>query len=220
MLRLAPCPISSQAWYHGLGSRERDGSITCPTTTTLLAAAKAKARSAACPPGNGAALADRPPHCAPSAPSLLTWERFLDQAPQSASKDVLTLLDGLSSVLDASASHIAEATLIIIRELHAKAHRLLNLTTTSALLVQAAKNARLQCREANKHRLRLELGRLCAVVASKYSSALNHTAKNNTLLAILPHITTNELRPEVNWQSVALNVATTAAFPITAHSAM
>ena len=154
--------------------------------------------------------------------ALPTWEQFLDQAPHTGSQDVVSLLDGLAAVPEASASHVAGAILIIIKDLHVpnRAHQLLNLATTTALLVQAAKNAWLQCPEPYKHRLRPELERLCATVSSKFGSTLNTGAKNAALQAIQPHITANAHRPGVTWTSVALQVAATPAFPITAYTAV
>ena len=143
--RPAPCPMSAQLWYQELRSRERDGAITFPTAITVLTAAGTKARAAAGLPAQppaapGAAIAPDPP---PAGSSLPSWEQFLDQAPQSGTNDVLALIDGLARVPDASASHVAGAILIIVRDLHVppKAHQLLNLATSSTLLVTAAKNA-------------------------------------------------------------------------------
>ena len=189
-----------------------------------MAAAEIKARAAA---GLAAAPAAGPnPAHAPAGPApssvLPTWEQFLEQAPHTGTQDMVTLLDGLAAVPEASASHVAGAVLIIIKDLHVpnRAHQLLNLATSTALLVQAAKNAWLQCPEPYKHRLRPELERLCATVASKYGSTLNASAKNAALQAIQPHITANAHRPGVNWTSVALQVAATPTFPITVYTAV
>ena len=224
VLRPSPCPVSAQTWYQELRSRERDGSITFPTVLTVLAAAEAKAKSATIP-----AAAPRPPQAPPQAPALAapgstlpTWEQFLEQAPHTNSQDILSLLDGLASVPDASASHVAGAVLIIIKDLHLppKASQLLNLATTAALLVPAVKNAWLLCPEANKHRLRPELERLCSTVSAKFGSSLNVTAKNTALQAIQPHISANATRPAINWSSVALQLASTPSFPLTAYTAL
>ena len=129
--RPAPCPISAQLWYQKLTSGERDGAITFPTAITALTAAETKARAAAGLPARppaapGAAGAPDPP---PAGSSLPSWEQFLDQAPQAGANDVLALIDGLARVPDASASHVAGAIVIIVRDLHVppKAHQLLNL---------------------------------------------------------------------------------------------
>ena len=123
------------------------------------------------------AAVPQPQHAPPQTPALPapgstlpTWEQFLEQAPHSNTQDILALLDGLASVPDASASHVAGAVLIIIKDLHLppKASHLLNLATTAALLVPAVKNAWLLCPEANKHRLRPKLERLCSTVAAKF----------------------------------------------------
>ena len=68
----------------------------------------------------------------------------------------------------------------------------------------AAKNAWLQCPEANKHRMRPEMERLCTTVATKYGAATGTAARDTTLLAIQPHITANATRPGVCWTSLAL----------------
>ena len=122
---------------------------------------------------------------------------------------------------DASASHVAGTVLIITKDLHppAKASQLLNLATT-APLVAAAKNAWLLCLEANKHRLRPKLERLCSTVAAKFGSALSIAAKNTALQAIQPHISANPSRPGVNWQSIALQLASTPFSPITPYTAL
>ena len=224
VVRPSPCPVSAQTWYQELRARERDGSITFPTALTVLAAAESKARAA--PQSAAAALSQRAPPPAPAlaAPgsSLPTWEQFLEQAPHTSAQDILSLLDGLASVPDASASHVAGAVLIIIKDLHLppKASQLLNLATTAALLVPAAKNTWLLCPEANKHRLRPELERLCSTVATKFGSTLSGAAKISALQAIQPHITANAARPGVNRSSVALQLASTPSFPLTAYSAL
>ena len=224
VLRPSPCPVSAQTWYQELRSRERNGSITFPTVLTVLAAAEDKAKSATIP-----AAAPQPPQPPPQAPALAapgstlpTWEQFLEQAPHTNSQDILSLLDGLASVPDALASHIAGAVLIIIKDLHLppKASQLLNLATTAAFLVPAVKNAWLLCPEANKHRLRPELERLCSTVSAKFGSSLNVTAKNTALQAIQPHISANAARPAINWSSVALQLASTPSFPLTAYTAL
>ena len=224
VLRPSPCPVSAQTWYQELRSREREASITFPTALTVLAAAETKAKSALHP-----VAAPRPPEAPPQAPALAapgsalpTWEQFLEQAPHSNSQDILSLLDGLSSVPDASASHVAGAVLIIIKDPHLppKASQLLNLATTAALLVPAVKNAWLLCPEANKHRLRPELERLSSTVAAKFGSSLNVTAKNTALQAIQAHISANAARPGINWSSVALQLALTPSFPLTAYTAL
>ena len=84
----------------------------------------------------------------------------------------------------------------------------------------AAKNAWLQCPEANKHRMRPEMERLCSAVATKFGTATGSAARDAALLAIQPHITANADRPGVNWTSVALQVAATPAFPLTAYAAL
>ena len=215
---------SAQTWYQELRACERDDSITFPTALTVLAAAESKAR--ATPQSAAAAHSKRAPPPAPAlaAPgsSLPTWEHFWQQAPHTNAQDILSLLDGLASVPDASASHVAGAVLIIIKHLHLppKASQLLNLATTAALLVPAAKNAWLLCPEANKHRLRPELERLCSTVATKFASTLSGAAKILALPAIQPHITANAARPGVNWSSVALQPASTPSFPLTAYIAL
>ena len=232
VLRPSPCPVSAQTWYQELRSREREGSITFPTAQTVLAAAETKAKSILHPvaaPRPPQAPAQAPAQAPPQAPALTaprsalpTWEQFLEQAPHSGSQDILSLLDGLASVPDASASHVAGAVLIIIKDLHLppKASQLLNLATTAALLVPAVKNAWLLCPEANKHRLRPELERLSSTVAAKFGSSLNVAAKNMALQAIQPHISANAARPGINWSSVALQLASTPSFPLTAYTAL
>ena len=224
VLRPSPCPVSAQTWFQELRARERDGSTTFPNALTVLAAAETKARAAPNP-----AAAPQPQHAPPNAPALAapgstlpTWEQFLEQAPHSNSQDILSLLDGLASVPDASASHVAGAVLLIIKDLHLppKASQLLNLATTAALLVPAVKNAWLLCPEANKHRLHPELERLSSTVAAKFGSSLNVTAKNTALQAIQPHITANAARPGINRSSVALQLASTPSFPLTAYTAL
>ena len=222
--RPAPCPIGAQTSYEERRSRERNGSIAFPTALKVLAAAKTKARAVA---GLAAAPAGRPSLAsipADSAPSraLPTWEKFLEHAPHTGTQNGVSLLDGLTAVSEASASHVAGTILIIIKDLRVpnRAHQLLNLATTTALLVQAARTAWLQCPEPCKHQLRPQLERLCVTVASKFGSTLNTSAKNAALQAIQPHITANADRPGVNWTSFALQMAATTAFPITAYTAV
>ena len=184
----ALCPISAQLWYQELRSGEREGAITFPTAITVLSAAEAKARAGAgIPAAPPAALnAARAPDPPPAGSSLPSWEQFLDQAPRSGAQDILALMDGLVRVPDTSASHMAGAILIIVRDLHVpcKAQQLLNLATNATLLLTAAKNARLQCPEANKHRMRPEMVRLCSTVATKFGTATSSAARDATLLAI------------------------------------
>ena len=94
--------------------------------------------------------------------SLPTSEQFLEQAPHTNALGILALLERLSSVPHASASHGAGAVLIIIKHLRIpnKASQLLTVATTASALVTAAKNVWLLCPKDNKHRLRPELRKL------------------------------------------------------------
>ena len=130
-------------------------------------------------------------------------------------------MDGLARVPDLSASHVAGAILINVRDLHAppKAHRLLNLATSSTPMLTAAKNAWLQCSEANKYRMGPEMEPFSSTVA-KFGSATRSVARDVTPQPIEPHITANAEQPGVNWTSVALQVAGTPAFLLTACAAL
>ena len=68
--------------------------------------------------------------------------------------------------------------------------------------------------------MRPEMERLCATMATKYGAATGTAARDATVLAIQPHITANTTRPGVCWTSVALQVAATPAFPLTAYAAL
>ena len=230
----APCPLSAQRWYTELNHRKDVVQFAPPKFSTAITAAARRANpqaedppagpgvpapaAAPAPPHASQPLSQLPPRPQPqqlAAPPPSDLETLFQAGPTPSSQDTLTLLDGLSSVPEADAHHMAMCIVAMGKNCHLPPRTVqhLSVSTSTASLVLAAKGAWHSCPDLHKPTLRLHLNKLLTLVSQQYGIAASSATSLPALEAIQPLITAAQANADTPWLTAAFTIASTPSFP-------